>query len=151
MTSFRKKLREYAAVEIEQPGEHKRTEIADAFLEAYPELAREYMRDLALKQIADLIKELCDEPEADPLPLFSGFPAAITVSPGVVKATKHCTLNDLGAGLDYRRENVRHAQERLKAYAESMAKFELLRKAEDETVGDCAERLRKQGPIDGKP
>ncbi len=148
---FHKALRAYATGQIAQPGEHKRQEIADGFLDDNPELAREWMRALASKQIAELIKGLCDQPEADPLPLFSGFPAAIAIAPGVVKATQHCTLDDLGAGLAYRQENVRNARERLKAYGEAMAAFESLRANESETVGECSERLRAQGPIDQSP
>lgn len=147
MNPFTKALREFAAGRIAEPGEHKRAEIAEAFLDENTELARSYMRELAGKHVAALIKELCDMPEADPLPLFNGFPRAIAVAPGVVKATANCTLDDLGAGLEYRRDNVRHAQERLKAYGESMTRFEALRATETETVGECSDRLRKQGPL----
>lgn len=144
--SLRKMLREYVAEQIAQPGEHKKAELASAFLDENAELAREYLRELAEKRVAELIKELCDEPEADPLPLFRGFPAAIAVAAGVVKATNNCTLDDLGAGLAYREENVRNAQERLAAYGDSMAKFELMRASEAETVGECSARLRKNPP-----
>lgn len=144
--SLRKQLRAYVAEQIAQPGEHKKAELAAAFLDEHSDLAREYMRDLAEKQVAGLIKDLCDESETDPLPVFSGFPAAIAVAPGVVKATANCNLNDLGAGLEYRRQNLRHAQERLEAYGDSMTKFELLRQAEAETVGECADRLRQNPP-----
>lgn len=147
MSTFHKTLRAFASEEIAKPGEHKRQEIAEAFMDAFPELARDYMRELAGKHINDLIKSQCDLPEADPLPLFSGFPSAITVAPGVVKATKNCTFDDLGAGLDYRQENVRNAQERLEAYKDSMAAFVSMRKTETETVGECSDRLREQGPI----
>lgn len=147
MSRFHKTLRAYAADQIAKPGEHKRQEIADRFLDDNPEIAHEFMRALASKQIAELIKSLCDEPEADPLPIFSGFPAAITVADGVVKATEHCVLGDLGAGLENRNENVRHALKKLEAYRDSMAAYESLRGAEDETVGECTKRLREQGPI----
>lgn len=150
MTTFHKALRAFAAEKIAEPGDHKRREIADAFLDANPELAHEYVRDLAGRKVADLIKELCDERTADPLPLFSGFPVAITVSPGVVKASDQCDLNDLGAGLAYRHENVQHAQKKLDAYRSSMAAFESLRASEVETLGECQERLRKQGQIGGQ-
>jgi len=144
--SLRKMLREYVAEQIAQPGEHKKAELAAAFLDENADAAREYLRELAERQIASLIKELCDEPEADPLPLFTGFPVAIAVAPGVVKATANCTFDDLGAGLAYREENVRHAQERLNAYRDSMAKFDLMRRRDDETVGQCTERLRANPP-----
>lgn len=142
MTSFRKRLREYAIGQISGEGEHKRTELAAAFLADNLDVAREYMQDLAERQIAELIKELCDEPAQDPLPIFAGFPAAITVAPGVVKATENCTLNDLGIGLEYRRKNVSDAQRKLAEYGDAMARFEALRTREDETVGECAQRLR---------
>lgn len=145
--SFRKMLRAFAAEQIGKPGEHKRQELADAFLDQNPELAREYMRDLASKHVAGLIKDLCDESGPDPLPLFAGFPAAIAIAPGVVKSTANCTLDDLGAGLSYREQNVRNARERLEAYGRSMEAFVSLRNAETETVGECSERLRRQGPI----
>lgn len=147
MSTFHKTLRAFAVDLINQPGDHKRNEIADAFLDAYPELAREYMRELAVKQVAAQIKDVCDAAAADPLPLFSGFPAAIAVGPGVVKATKHCVLNDLGAGLEYRMENLRNARARAKAYGQAMTAYEGLRASEVETVGECADRLRDQGPI----
>jgi hypothetical protein len=142
MTSFRQTLRAFAVDLISEPGEHKRAEIAATFLDEHADLAKDYIRELAERQIADLVKEMCDEPDQDPLPIFGGFPSAITVGPGVVKATRHCTLNDLGAGLRYRAENVRHAQERLDAYRESMSRFDLLREGPDETVGEVADRLR---------
>lgn len=146
MSTFHKALRAFAVDLINQPGDHKRQEIADAFLDAHPELAKDYMRELAVKQVAAQIKDLCDASDADPLPLFSGFPAAITVGPGVVKATRHCVLDDLGAGMEYRLENLRNARARAKAYGEAMTAFEGLRATEVETVGECADRLRKQGP-----
>lgn len=148
MSTFHKRLREFARDRINQPGEHKRQEIAEAFLDEFPELAQEYVRELASRKVADLIKEECDAPGADPLPIFDGFPQAITVSPGVVKATVNCTLDDLGAGLQYREENVKHARERLKAYSDSMHRYEALRTAETETVGECQDRLRRQGPLE---
>lgn len=144
--SLRKILREYVAEQIGQPGEHKKAELAAAFLDNHADLAAEYLRELAEKRVAELIKELCDEPVPDPLPLFAGFPAAIAVAPGVVKATANCGLNDLAAGLEYRRQNVLHAQDRMEKYGESMARFELLRDDEAETVGECAERLRRNPP-----
>lgn len=145
MSAFSKKLRAYAAEQIGQPGEHKRQEIAVAFLDDNPELAGQHMRELASKRVAELIKELCEEPEHDPLPIFSGFPAAIAVAAGVVKSTEHCNLDDLGAGLRYREENLRHARERLDAYDRSMTAFAGLRASEAETVGECSARLREQG------
>lgn len=144
--SLRKMLRAYVAEQIAQPGEHKKAELAAAFLDEHTDAVRDYLRDLAERQVASLIKELCDEPEVDPLPLFTGFPVAIAVAPGVVKATANCTLDDLGAGLTYREDNVRHALERLDAYRDSMAKFDALRRRDDETVGQCAERLRRNPP-----
>jgi hypothetical protein len=148
MSTFNKRLREYASDRINQPGEHKRLAIADAFLDENPELAHQYIRELASKKVADLIKAMCDEPEDNPLPIFNGFPHAITVAPGVVKATANCNLDDLGAGLQYREENVRNARERLKEYADSMTRYEALRSSEVETVGECQDRLRKQGPLE---
>lgn len=144
--SLRKMLREYLAERLTQPGEHKKAELAAAFLDDNADLAREYLRELAEKRVAELIKEFCDEQAPDPLPLFSGFPAAIAVAPGVVKATANCDLDDLGAGLAYREENVRHAQDKLRDYRESMNRFELLRTSEAETVGECTERLRSSPP-----
>lgn len=146
--SLRKELRAYVAGELAKPGEHKKAELAASFLDDHRQLAIQYMRELAERQVAELIKELCDEPDADPLPLFSGFPAAIAVAPGVVKATVNCNLNDLAAGLEYRRQNVQHALQRFEEYGDSMAKFELMRSSETETVGECAERLRKNPPKD---
>lgn len=147
--SLRKLLREYVAGQIGQPGEHKKSELASAFLDEHDEEARQYMRDLAERQIAELIKELCDEPDEDPLPIFSGFPRAIAIAPGVVKATTNCTLDDLGTGLQYRQENVDNAQRRLRQYMQSMARFEILRENDAETVGECTERLRNQPPNGG--
>lgn len=147
MSGLRSILRAYVAEQINLPGEHKKSVLAVDFLDTHQDLAREYMRELAEKSIASLIKELCDEPEADPLPIFSGFPAVLAVSPGVVKAIVNCTLDDLTAGLEYRRDNVRNAQDRLRAYSESMARFELLASDKDETVGQCTERIRLQGPV----
>ncbi len=144
--SLRKMLREYVAEQIAQPGEHKKAELAAAFLDDHAAEAAEYLRELAERQIASLIKELCDEPDADPLPLFSGFPVAISVAPGVVKATSNCTLDDLGAGLAARDDNIRHAIKSRDEYRESMNRFELLRTAETETVGECTERLRANPP-----
>lgn len=146
MTDFSKALRGFVAEQIAQPGEHKRVEMAAAFLDEHSEVAAEHLRDLAERSVARLIKELCDESEADPLPIFSGFPMAIAVSPGVVKATINCTLADLGAGLAYRADNVRNAQDKLRAFRESMARFEALRTGDEETVGECTERLRLQLP-----
>lgn len=145
MSDFRKRLREFAAEQIAQPGEHKRAEIAAQFLDDNPELARAYVRELAERQIATLIKDLCDEPDGHALTLFNGLPTAITVAPGVVKATTNCDLNDLGAGLTFRRENVRNATDRLNRYIESMNRYESLRKSEEETVGAVTERLRAGG------
>lgn len=42
---------------------------------------------------------------------------------------------------------VRFSAERLDAYRSSMAAFEHLRSSEDETVGECQERLRARGPV----
>lgn len=144
MSTFRKRLREFAAEEIAKPGEHKRQEIADQFLDDNPELAAEYVRELAAKKVAELIKEMCDEPEDDPLPIFNGFPRAITIAPGVVKASEHCTLDDFGAGLDPRLKNIKDAQRRLESYKDSMALFETLRSGAAETLGQCSKRLRAQ-------
>jgi hypothetical protein len=146
LSTFNKRLREYATDRINQPGEHKRFEIAQEFLNEFPELTQEYVLELASRKVADLIKAMCDEPEDNPLPIFNGFPHAITVAPGVVKATTNCTLDDLGAGLQYREENVKNARERLKAYSDSMHRYEALRTDEAETVGECQDRLRAQGP-----
>ena len=146
--SLRKILRQYVAEQVAKPGEHKKAELAAAFLDEHADLAAEYLRELAEKRVAELIKEMCDEPDVDPLPLFSGFPAAIAVAPGVVKATANCDLNDLGAGLGYREENVRHAQDKLRDYRESMNRFELMRATEAETVGECADRLRRKPPTE---
>ena len=146
MSSFRKTLREYAAGQIAQPGEHKRQEIADQFLDDNPALAAQYMRELAARRVAELIKELCDEPENDPLPMFSGFPRAIAIAPGVVKSAEHCTFDDLGAGLEYRRKNADDVMRKLDAYRDSMAVFVSLRSSETETVGECSARLRKHRP-----
>jgi len=147
MNDFNKQLRAFASDEISKPGEHKRRQIADKFLAAHPDLAHDYVLELASTQVAKLIKQMCDESGADPLPLFSGFPAAIVIAPGVVKATANCTLDDLGAGLEYRKENLRHAQERFEEYGRSMAAFVSLRASESETVGECQARLREQGPV----
>lgn len=148
--SLRKKFREFAAEQIAQPGEHKKAEIASAFIDEHSEFIADYTRELLERYMTGLVKELSDEPQDDPLPLFNGFPTAIAVAPGVVKATTNCNLDDLGAGLQYRSENVRHAQDRLDAYRRSMAAFVAMRTAEAETVGECQDRLRKQGPMDGK-
>lgn len=148
MTEFHQQLRAFALDEITKPGEHKRREIADKFLAAHPDLAHEYALELASNQVAKLIKQMCDESGVEVLPIFSGFPAAIVIAPGVVKATANCTLDDLGAGLAYRRENLRHAQERFEEYGRSMAAFVSLRVSDTETVGECEARLRQQGPID---
>lgn len=142
MTAFSKTLRTFALDQIGTPGEHKPAQIAAEFLDRNPDLAREYIRELAERRVAELVKDLCDEPAQDPLPLFSGFPAAITVAPGVVKAIDHCNLDDLGAGLAYRADNVRNAQKRLEEYRLSMAKFDMLRERPDETVGELSQRLR---------
>jgi hypothetical protein len=145
--SLRKKLREFAAEQIAQPGEHKKAEIASSFIDEHTDYIAEYTRELVERYIQGLIKELSDEPQGDPLPLFSGFPTAIAVAPGVVKATTNCNLDDLGAGLQYRSENVRHAQDRLDAYRNSMAAFVAMRTGEADTVGEVQDRLRKQGPL----
>lgn len=142
--SLRKLLRAYLADQLGVPGEHKKAELAAAFLDEHAAEAAAYLRELAERQVAELIKEFCDEPEQEPLPMFAGFPSAIAVAPGVVKATRHCTLDDLGAGLAYRADNVLHAQRRLDEYRESMSRFELLRNSETETVGDCSDRLRRE-------
>lgn len=146
MSTFTKRLRAFAADRISAPGEHKRAEIADAFLDEHPDIAHEYLRELASKKVADLIKDLCDEPDGDPLPIFAGIPAAIAIAPGVVKASANCTLDDLGAGLEYRRQNIRHAQQRFDRYAASMTAYESLRATEAETLGECADRLRLEHP-----
>jgi len=138
-------LRAYLADQLAEPGEHKKTELASAFLDEHAAEAAAYLRELAERQVAELIKEFCDEPDREQLSLFTGLPVAIAVGPGVVKATNNCTLDDLGAGLAYRAENIRHAQRRLDDYRESMHRFEQLR-AGDETVGECAQRLRRNPP-----
>lgn len=146
MSEFHKQLRAFAVEEIGKPGKHKRREIAERFLDAFPDLAASHLQGLASDHIAKLIKAMCDEATADPLPLFCGFPAAIVIAPGVVKATANCTLDDLGAGLSYREENVRNARDRLEAYGKSMTAFVALRVREDETVGECEKRVREENP-----
>jgi hypothetical protein len=150
MSTLRKALRTYVAQQVAKPGEHKKAELAASFLDEHDELAREYMRELAERAVADLIKDLCDESDIDPLPIFSGFPAAIAVAPGIVKATSNCLLDDLGVGMNNREENVQNAERKRRAFAESMARYEALRKDELETVGECTERLRLHGPIGGE-
>lgn len=145
--SLRKKFREFATGVIAQPGEHKKAEIAAAFLDEHADVVAEYTRELLERYVTGLVKDLSDEPQDDPLPLFSGFPQAIAVAPGVVKATANCNLDDLGAGLQYRAENIRHAQERFDAYRNSMTAYVSVRTSEAETVGECQDRLRKQGPV----
>lgn len=147
MSTFRKALREFASGQIAQPGEHKRHEIAQSFLDEHPTLAAEYVRELASKQVAELIKELCEESEADPLPIFAGFPLAISIMPGIVKATAQCLLDDLGAGLVAREKNIGDAMRSRDRYRDSMNAYEMLRASEAETVGECAGRLRVQGPV----
>lgn len=150
--AFNAKLREFAVAEIDKPGNHDRTDIADRFLAEHPDLAAAYIRDLAVKKIADLIKDLCDEPaDFGQLKLFGGFPNAIAVADGVVKSTRQCTLDDLGAGLEYRRLNVTRAQDSLRAYGESMAAFEALRVRDDETVGEVADRVQQPKDDNNQP
>lgn len=142
---FRTRLREFAVAEIGKPGQHPYAEIAARFLVENPLLAEEYMRQLAGVQVSRLVKDLCDEPADFGQPdLFGGFPAAITVSDGVVKASQNCTIDDLGAGLEYRRQNARRAQERMAAYVRSMQLFDGLRERDDETVGEVADRVKNR-------
>lgn len=143
--SLRKKVREFAAELISGPGEHKKSEIAAQFLNEHGDYAAEYLRELAEMRVAELIKEMCDEQHKDALPMFAGLPAAIAVAPGVVKATANCTLDDLGAGLENRRQNLQRAAEKFDAYGQSMSAFDRMRNSETETVGQCEARLRKQG------
>ena len=142
---FRSRLREFAATEIGKPGSHSYAEIATRFLAEHPLLAEEYVRSLAERQVSQLVKDLCDEPADFGQPdLFGGFPAAITVADGEVKASQNCTIDDLGAGLEYRRQNVRRAQERMASYVRSMQLFDGLKERDDETVGEVAERVKKR-------
>jgi hypothetical protein len=143
MSTFSRRLREFAAAEIAKPGAHGRIELASRFLDEHADLAALFLRSLAEKQVASLIKDLCDEPTNEWQPdLFGGFPAAIVVEPGHVKATAHCTIQDLAAGLSYRKDNVTRAQDKLRAYVDAMALFENLRERDDETVGEVTARLR---------
>lgn len=144
--SLRKLLREYLADQLAEPGEHKKTELAAAFLDEHADQAQAYLRELAERQVAELIKELCDQPEQDPLPIFAGFPQAIAVAPGVVKATRNCTLDDLGAGLEYRVQNLEHVRQKFEGYRDAMLRFDQLRASETETVGECTDRLRRTRP-----
>lgn len=142
-SDFRRQLRSYAVGEIGKPGQHNRAELAAAFLDEHQILADSFLRDLAERQVGALIKEMCDEDSNDAqLALFGGFPTAIAIGPGVVKAIKYCTLDDLGAGLIYREQNVLRAQKRLDSYVDSMKLFDSLRQRPDETVGEVAHRLQ---------
>lgn len=57
------------------------------------------------------------------------------------------TLDDMRAVEALLVEYMAHQQECLTKYQDSMAAFESLRASEVETLGECQERLRKQGPI----
>lgn len=143
---FRQRLREYVAESVAKPGEHRYAELAEQFLADNPELARSYLNDLARTAVAKLTKELCeDSPTDKQMSIFGGFPTAIAIADGVVKATRNCVLNDLGAGLAYRQDNVDRARERLKSYADSMQLYEALRSSDEETVGEVADRVKDQG------
>lgn len=148
MSTFSRRLREFAAAEIAKPGTHTRAELAQRFLDEHADLARTFIRGLAERRVADLIRDLCDEPTTEWQPdLFGGFPAAVVVEPGLVKATANCDLADLAAGEKNREENIRAASHKLRRYRASMASFEALRERDDETVGEVTARLRaRQNP-----
>ncbi len=95
---------------------------------------------LLQRYVGEQLRRLLRRPAG--LTLFPALPVALTVADGVVKAVEHCDLGDLGAGLAYRQENLRRAQDKFNAYVESMARFELLRERDDETVGEVVARLR---------
>lgn len=142
---FSARLREFALAKIKEPGDHSRTEIAKAYIAEESKLIAAYVESIVLQKVTDLLKDLFEEPaDFGQLELFNGLPTAITIADGVVKSTDQCTLNDLGAGLEYRRLNIIRAQGKMRAYEHSMAAFAELREREDETLGEVAARLRNR-------
>lgn len=141
--SFNKTLRSYVATVIAEPGEHKRAELSQSFLAAYPDLAAMRMTSLVEQRINDLIREMCDAEPTDQMSFFDGLPAAIAVAPGAVKAIEHCTPDDLAIGELHRRDNIASARDRLRRYQRG-AKSYLSARLGGETVGDTARRLAER-------
>ena len=141
MTTFRKSLNAYVDEILATDGEHKRAEIAEAFLDANPELALQEMRHLAERQVDSIIKARCNEEPSEQIALyFDGLPAAVAVAPGVVKAIEFCTPEDIAVGKSSREDNIRDARARLRRYAQGAGRYLTQRKG-SETVGETQRRL----------
>lgn len=96
-------------------------------------LAREFERDL-VANLAPLHNiRLRNALPVGP-PMFPRLPSTATAI-------------DLKAVLEVQRAYVLYAASRLDAYRDSMAVFDGLRASDTETLGECTERLRKQGPV----
>lgn len=96
-------------------------------------LAREFERDL-ISTLAPLHN----------VRLRNAPPSGSSIFPRLPYAA---TAVDLKAVLGVQRAYVSYMQSRLDAYRDSMAIFDGLRTSDAETLGECTERLRKQGPI----
>lgn len=141
-STFRKRLREYAVKQITEPGTHHRSDIARAFLEENPDLAELAMQELAESAVNRLIGDMCDESAVGPqATLFGGFPAAIAVGEGTVKAIEYCTAEDVEIGYQHRLQNIERARDKAQTYQESRDLFLANRRSDGETVGQVAKRL----------
>jgi hypothetical protein len=146
MSTFNKALREFTAARLSQsPDGLVRSEIATEFLAINTELGGVLLRQLAERQIDALIKAMSNEDaDGDQGVLFPGFPAAVSVAPGVAKSIEFCTGDDIEVAREHKDKNIDDARVKLKRFDESRDAFYRNRIREDETVGDITARLAKK-------
>ncbi len=126
-------------------------EAADQFIADNAELIETHIAELVKSQIAAAIKSRTQAP-APPLGqglLFSGLDAAITVRAGVTKPIGRCTMPDLQIGAEYKRDNVKAARERLRAYERDVAILARHMPDDVTTVEEAARQIKPGEVADG--
>lgn len=124
-TVFSRRLREYMATAMTTRDQLVVAEIADEFIDEYPELVEQEKRALVFRAVQSAMKDLCslDDKGGDQPALFDGLPVGIAVAPGVIKPRNKCNWADLMVGRDERKANIGHARDRFKRYNDALRRL----------------------------
>ncbi|MFD9948152.1 hypothetical protein ACFWYW_19775 [Nonomuraea sp. NPDC059023] len=144
---FSRMLREYMAKAMTHRDQLVVADIADEFIDAYPDLVEQATRSLVVRAVAAAMKEFCsqDDKGGDQPTLFDGLPVGIVIAPGVIKPRGRCTWADLQVGREERVANIGHAQDRLRRYDFALNRLRMPMQGDPSlTADDAAELLLRE-------
>lgn len=137
---FNRRLREYMATAMTHRDQLIVADIADEFIDAYPELVEMETRALVTRAVQSAMKDFCslDDKGGNQPALFDGLPVGIVIAPGVIKPRGRCTWADLEIGRYERVSNIDHAKDRLTRYDAAMDRLRKLMVANPTLTADEA-------------